>query len=77
MGRIWDLIVSVPDHCLSFYFTKLGPVANNSENIATGRQSLGMCLGIFDPVGVNGTCQHIRLVGLNGVFYAFCRCFEL
>ena len=22
-GRIWDLIVSVPDHCLSFYFTAL------------------------------------------------------
>ena len=22
-GRIWDLIVSVPDHCLSFYFTLL------------------------------------------------------
>ena len=21
-GRIWDLIVSVPDHCLSFYFTE-------------------------------------------------------
>ena len=21
-GRIWDLIVSVPDHCLSFYFTQ-------------------------------------------------------
>ena len=20
-GRIWDMIVSVPDHCLSFYFT--------------------------------------------------------
>ena len=20
-GRIWDLIVSVPDHCLSFYIT--------------------------------------------------------
>ena len=19
-GRLWDLIVSVPDHCLSFYF---------------------------------------------------------
>ena len=19
-GRIWDLIVSVPDHCISFYF---------------------------------------------------------
>ena len=27
-GRIWDLIVSVPDHCLSFYFKNthlLGP----------------------------------------------------
>ena len=22
-GRIWDLIVSVPDHCLSFYFGKM------------------------------------------------------
>ena len=22
-GRIWDLIVSVPDHCLSFYLTAL------------------------------------------------------
>ena len=21
-GRMWDLIVSVPDHCLSFYFSK-------------------------------------------------------
>ena len=20
-GRMWDLIASVPDHCLSFYFT--------------------------------------------------------
>ena len=22
-GRMWDLIVSVPDHCLSFYFSLL------------------------------------------------------
>ena len=22
-GRIWDLIVSVPDHCLSFYFPQI------------------------------------------------------
>ena len=21
-GRMWDLIVSVPDHCLSFFFSK-------------------------------------------------------
>ena len=23
-GRMWDLIVSVPDHCLSFYFAPSG-----------------------------------------------------
>ena len=22
-GRMWDLIVSVPDHCLSFYFSNI------------------------------------------------------
>ena len=22
-GRMWDLIVSVPDHCLSFYLSKI------------------------------------------------------
>ena len=26
-GRIWDLIVSVPDHCLSFYFEARNPYA--------------------------------------------------
>ena len=25
VGRIWDLIVSVPDHCLSFYFPLTRP----------------------------------------------------
>ena len=24
-GRMWDLIESVPDHCLSFYFTIYDP----------------------------------------------------
>ena len=24
-GRIWDLMVSVPDHCLSFYFDVASP----------------------------------------------------
>ena len=23
-GGVWDLIVSVPDHCLSFYFSTVG-----------------------------------------------------
>ena len=25
-GRMWDLIVSVPDHCLSFYLTASKPI---------------------------------------------------
>ena len=25
-GRIWDLIVSVPDHCLSFYFSVIDEI---------------------------------------------------
>ena len=31
-GRMWDLIVSVPDHCLSFYFTIFGHNENNILN---------------------------------------------
>ena len=27
-GRIWDLIVSVPDHCLPFYFTFIDPLSD-------------------------------------------------
>ena len=41
-GRIWDLIVSVPDHCLSFYFPiinelikKTGIAIDNYKNILT------------------------------------------
>ena len=36
-GRMWDLIVSVPDHCLSFYFAihsdKARPYLENTNNI--------------------------------------------
>ena len=28
-GRMWDLIVSVPDHCLYFYF---GPIATHEAS---------------------------------------------
>ena len=30
-GRMWDLIVSVPDHCLSFYFAYQNIVHYNYE----------------------------------------------
>ena len=28
-GRIWDLIVSVPEHCLSFYFALVCTMVNH------------------------------------------------
>ena len=31
-GRMWDLIVSVPDNCLSFYFTAITYVIVISKN---------------------------------------------
>ena len=30
-GRIWDLIVSVPDHCLSFYFEYFSQIKNHNR----------------------------------------------
>ena len=32
-GRIWDLIVSVPDHCLSFYFATR--ILEDNQNTTT------------------------------------------
>ena len=44
-GRMWDLIVSDPDHCLSFYF--LDPESDDFDfdfNLSTSRTVL-----IFQP----------------------------
>ena len=30
---MWDLTVSVPDHCLSFYFVPLIPQSKNSNSL--------------------------------------------
>ena len=32
-GRIWDLIVSVPDHCLSFYFSHGASLARGNKSL--------------------------------------------
>ena len=36
-GRIWDLIVSVPDHCLSFYFAIFSKIRVNAVFCCTRR----------------------------------------
>ena len=39
-GRIWDLIVSVPDHCLSFYFNVIRSLyANIKSKVMTDNDS--------------------------------------
>ena len=46
-GRMWDLIVSVPNHCLSFYFIELLPTDPNVfVNILSCKPMLNkMCFG--------------------------------
>ena len=41
-GRMWDLIVSVPDHCLSFYFSRRGKMEQLSQTAVTGLER-AMC----------------------------------
>ena len=57
--------------------SKLGPVANIDENIASGRQSLGMRPRNLRPCGGNGPCQHAGLEGLYGTYQIYSRCFKL
>ena len=40
-GRMWDLIVSVPDHCLSFYFELLGILNKSSVMVLLLRLTSG------------------------------------
>ena len=50
-GRIWDLIVSVPDHCLSFYFD----VVRGTGQLRSLFQDMGQNKGvhIFNALSVN------------------------
>ena len=49
-GRMWDLVVSVPDHCLSFYFdpltkekkTRSSCISTNRNNFISGLKFVSM-----------------------------------
>ena len=45
-GRIWDLIVSVPDHCLSFYFEFYHGKLNNKQTTPYGAMLIS---SLFSP----------------------------
>ena len=38
-NRMWDLIVSVPDHCLSFYFTQIRVRKRSSDGRTNGHSN--------------------------------------
>ena len=40
---MWDLIVSVPDHCLSFYFDRFS--SNFAWTLISGMSGLGSRMG--------------------------------
>ena len=46
-GRIWDLIVSVPDHCLSFYFVVNILNLRLSKFRLPQPQTLALCILVF------------------------------
>ena len=45
-GRIWDLIVSVPDHCLSFYFL-IGVKLVLSENLSYKQRAMNIVSDVY------------------------------
>ena len=55
-GRMWDLIVSVPDHCLSFYFV----IKETQEKLSyileinNSRQDTLKMVSEFSPAGIIG-----------------------
>ena len=62
-GRIWDLIVSVPDHCLSFYFG-LKTTEKRWRRRFPHYKSMGalFCHGnqSFDPICLKILCRFSR-----------------
>ena len=66
-GRIWDLIVSLPDHCLSFYFTE----CNTNLPILLGTNVLAEFLAnCRETIGEN----FFRNVALFTPWYLAFRC---
>ena len=61
-GRIWDLIVSVPDHCLSFYFADPA----DADDVVTKRYVASPFQALSDEVQGNKSklCAFLNLLGV-------------
>ena len=43
---MWDLIISVPDHYLSFYFEKESKKISNDQELCIGAQVTERCVAV-------------------------------
>ena len=54
-GRMWDLIVSIPDHCLSFYFKHV-PYQADTRQILWARSCENVSFAIFEQQRCRSAC---------------------
>ena len=64
---MWDLILSVPDHCLSFYFTSIKSSEKLQENLAD--------IVINYSSKQRETNSQIQICVLNATFLIFSNCY--
>ena len=60
---MWDLIVSVPDHCLSFYCTSLHTNVYHLDQLSSPLSSTGLLLQYHTPT--HGQKQFIGRVTVS------------
>ena len=67
---MWDLIVSVPDHCLSFYFTSFFPRSVERSCIMNGAQQIcqKVCMCICTLEAIQGGTFSIVALKYIAVF---------
>ena len=67
---MWDLIVSVPDHCLSFYFVKLVPLCSQCLGVVLYQTKLNklslkrgfyLSTSVMSLLGQRNNQTHVKL----------------
>ena len=70
---MWDLIVSVPDHCLSFYFTSHFPFSPSFPAFTYSRVSIRIPFLLKLSLFLNNFWFVIRNDGLSSRFQDICK----
>ena len=67
-GRMWDLIVSVPDHCLSFYFVYITGQRLCSHHRRTEQQQVIQC-NFNHAIHLHCTLTYVLTVGVMYFYF--------